>query len=123
KEWNEELQNFLLQYRTTQHTVTGITPAEKLMGRQLRNKMPSYRLTKDQLTKEEKTAENHEREKLRKLRSQEDADRSRSATPSDIAPGDVVLAKDMHRANKLAPTFEPTPYTVAARNGNAVTLQ
>ena len=32
KDWKKELQNFLFQYRTTPHTVTGLSPAELLMG-------------------------------------------------------------------------------------------
>ena len=39
KPWKEELQKFLFQYRTTPHTVTGVPPAEMLMGRKLRNKL------------------------------------------------------------------------------------
>ena len=33
KHWNEELQNFLFQYQTTSHIVTGGSPAEMLLGR------------------------------------------------------------------------------------------
>ena len=43
--WKEELQTFLLQYRTTPHTVTGVPPAEMLMGRRkLRNKLQKMQM-------------------------------------------------------------------------------
>ena len=44
KHWKEELQNFLFQYRTTPHTVTGVSPAEMLMGRKLPNKLPKMQM-------------------------------------------------------------------------------
>ena len=40
KHRKEEVQNFPFQYRMTPHTFTGISPAEMLMGRKLRNKLP-----------------------------------------------------------------------------------
>ena len=44
KPWKEELHKFLFQYRTTPHTVTGVSPAEMLMGRKLRNKLPKMQM-------------------------------------------------------------------------------
>ena len=44
KPWKEELQKFLFQYRTTPHTVMGVSPAEMLMGRKLRNKLPKIQM-------------------------------------------------------------------------------
>ena len=35
-----EGQNLLFQYRVTPHTVSGMSPAELLMGRKLRGKLP-----------------------------------------------------------------------------------
>ena len=40
KDWSKACENFLFQYRVTPHTVTGSSPAELLMGRKLRNKLP-----------------------------------------------------------------------------------
>ena len=39
-DWRAELGDFLFQYRVTTHTTTGQTPAERLMGRELRDKLP-----------------------------------------------------------------------------------
>ena len=40
KDWKREVQDFLFQYRSTPHTVTPLSPAELLMGRKLRDKLP-----------------------------------------------------------------------------------
>ena len=36
----EQLQNFLMQYRATPHLSTGRSPAEMLMNRRIRTKLP-----------------------------------------------------------------------------------
>ena len=41
KDWKEELYEFLFAYRTTPHTVTGVTPATLLFSRQLQTTIPS----------------------------------------------------------------------------------
>ena len=40
-DWRVVLQNFLLNYRTTPHSTTGISPSELLFGRQIRDKLPA----------------------------------------------------------------------------------
>ena len=44
KYWKEEMQKLLFQYRTTPHTVMGVSQAEMLMGQQLRNKLPKMQM-------------------------------------------------------------------------------
>ena len=45
KDIKREVSNFLFRYRTTPHTVTGMTPAKVLMGRELRDKLLSVNIT------------------------------------------------------------------------------
>ena len=40
KEWKLAIKDFLFQYRSTPHGVTGETPAKLLMGRELKTKIP-----------------------------------------------------------------------------------
>ena len=40
KDWMRTVEEFLFDYRTTPHTVTGQTPAKSLMGRELRSRIP-----------------------------------------------------------------------------------
>lgn len=121
KGWREELQNFLFQYRVTLHTITGLSPAELLIGRKLRDKLPKVHIPKDRSTEahwQQLLREN----KLNKLRQKEYADKRRSAEHSDIMEGDEVLLQKS-RENKLSPNFEPEPYTVIQKDGNAVIVE
>lgn len=40
KDWRMELDSFLMMYRTTPHTVTGVSPAELMFKRKLRTRIP-----------------------------------------------------------------------------------
>ena len=53
KDWKREVQDFLFQYRSTPHTVTSLSPAELLMGRKLRDKLPQVKPSHDQATEAE----------------------------------------------------------------------
>ena len=54
KDWKKELQNFLLQYRTTPHCITGVPPTAVLFNYDIKNGIPSvnkHRQSKiDQIT-------------------------------------------------------------------------
>ena len=49
KRWKEELNKFLLPYRTTPHSSTGATPAFLMFGRELKTKLPQLRPNKSVL--------------------------------------------------------------------------
>ena len=122
KDWKGGVQDFLFQYRSTPHTVTLLSPAELLMGRKLRDKLPQVQPPRDQATEAEWQVLLRERYAQRKLREKEYADSKRHATTSDITEGDLILLRQ-NRENKLSPTFEPEPYRVVEKNGNAVVIE
>ena len=122
KDCKREVQDFLFQYRSTPHTVTSLSPAELLMGRKLRDKLPQVQSSRDQATEAEWQILLRERYARRKLREKEYTDSKRHATTSDIAEGDMILLRQ-NRENKLSPTFEPEPYRVVEKNGNAVIIK
>ena len=122
KDWKEALNNFLFQYRTTPHTVTVLSPAELLMGRKLRDKIPKLKVPSDRATEVQWQQLLRERDARAKLRQKEYADGRRSAKHSAIEQGDQVLLKQ-NRQNKLSPNYEPEPYIVTQRNGNAVVIE
>ena len=88
------------------------------MGRKLRDKLPKLTIPNDRASEMDWQI----LDARRKLKQKEYADKHRSATFSDIAEGDLVLLKQA-RENKLSPTYEPEPYRVRQRNGNAVVVE
>ena len=63
-----------------------------------------------------------ERDARAKLRQKEYADKTCAAKFSDIEEGDQILLRQA-RENKLSPNYEPDPYTVIQKDGNAVILE
>ena len=120
-DWKRALENFLFQYRTTPHATTGMSPAELLMGRKLRDKLPRLKIPYDRATEAEWQQLLRERDALAKLRQKEYADLRQSAKHSNIAEGDEVFLRQT-RENKLSPNFKPEPYKVIEKDGNAVVI-
>ena len=122
KNWKEEVQDVLFYYRSTPHTVTSVSPAELLMGRKLKDKLPQVQPPRDQATEAEWQIFLRERYARRKLREKEYADSKRHATTSDITEGDLIPLRQ-NQENTLSPTFEPAPYRVVEKTGNAVVIK
>ena len=122
KDWKKALQNFLFQYRTTPHAVSGLSPAELLMGRRLNDKLPRVTIPSERITEAHWQQLLRERDARGKLRQKEYADSKRSARYSDIGEGDHILL-NKSRDNKLSPNFKPLPYKVVEKRGNAVLIQ
>jgi len=99
-----------------------VSPAELMMGRKLRYKLPRVEFSKERTTEAYWQRLLRERDNRAKLRQKEYADRTRGAKHSNIEEGDKVLLKRT-RENKLSPNYEPEPYTVTHKDGNAVILQ
>ena len=58
----------------------------------------------------------------RKCRQKQYADERRAAKTTDIEEGDKVLL-GQRRETKLSPHFEPNPYRVIEKDGNAIVIQ
>jgi len=123
KDWKTETSNFLFIYRTTTHTVTGSSPAELLLGRQLKTKLPELKMLDSRPTESQWQERIRDRDAVRKLKGKEYADRRRQTKESEIKEGDHVLVKRQHKSNKLAANYELQPYEVVRRNGNAVVVR
>lgn len=115
RDWKEELDKYLIFYRTTPHSVTGVSPAELMFRRKLRTKIPEICNTEEDL---EVTDRDHENKGKGKIY----ADTRRNARECEIKEGDQVLIK-RDRENKLTPTFYDRPFNVVKRHGNAVNLE
>ena len=66
KNWKREIYSFLLMYRSTPHSTTGVSPAELLFGRKIRTKLPELDsdFDKDVQLYRDRDAEMKEKRKL-----------------------------------------------------------
>lgn len=117
--WQEDLQAYLLMYRSSPHSTTLKTPAELMFNRNIRDKLPSF----DQRLNGNIDSEVRDRDALMKQSGKEYADRTRRAKVNDVQEGDEVVAKRQIITNKLATKFEPTIYKVVKRSGSEVTIE
>ena len=116
--WQQELNRFLLQYRTTPHATTKIAPSDLLFNRVVNGKLPT--LVKNQTINRHKEAVENER--LRAEYNKVYADKKRHAKPCDIKVGDYVLIKQ-DKQNKLTPRFNEKPLIVVHRNKSRITVE
>ncbi|XP_033107929.1 uncharacterized protein K02A2.6-like [Anneissia japonica] len=116
RNWRAEIDKFLIMYRTTPHSVTGVSPAELMFKRKLRTKIPGIQ---DHVGEEDLEVSDRDREVKGKMKMY--ADVKRNARECNIVPGDMVLLK-RDRKDKLTPTFHSEPFRVVERTGNAVTV-
>lgn len=115
KNLKSEVDRFLVMYRSTPHSTTGVSPAELLYGREYRTKLP-------QLAEFQTDTEVRDRDSEKKEMGKVHGDSRRNAQTCDIHPGDRVLLKQ-EKSNKLTTPFKPAPLTVMQRNGNSVIIE
>lgn len=117
--WWEDLQEYLLMYRSSPHSTTLKSPAELMFNRSIRNKLPSLEQPLDKTM----DGELRDQDTQMKQKGKEYADERRHAKSNVIKEGDEVVAKRQIITNKLATTFEPTIYKVVNRKGSEVTIE
>lgn len=115
--WIDDLNHYLLMYRSTPHSTTFRSPSEMLFGFNIRDKLPSI---SQPYQRDEEAAD---RDKEKKEKGREYTDKKRNAKESNIETGDEVLAKKVTRTNKLAPVFDPEPMTVIDKRGSEATIK
>lgn len=117
KDWRDELLTFLLMYRTTPHSVTGVSPAELLFNRKLRTKIPEINGNSKFIE-----AEVREQDMWLKEKGKQYCDKTNRGKECKLRQGDRVLIK-ASKENKLSPNFSPDKYKIIERKGNTVTLE
>ena len=105
RDWRKELESFLLDYRTTPHSVTKTAPANVLFRRETRNGIPAYGKTqiRSQIDKDDDAY---------KKKTKEREDEKRRIRRSCFTEGDLVLVKNMKRNDKLSPPWLPNTHTI-----------
>lgn len=95
RDWKKELHRFLLNYRTTPHSSTAVSPAELLFNRKISMKLPEVGQANDSQAKQ----------KMKEY-----------ARESKITIGDTVLIRQKKK-NKFTTKFDPSPYKVVEIRG------
>ncbi|PFX22385.1 Uncharacterized protein K02A2.6 [Stylophora pistillata] len=115
KQWKKEVRKYLVAYRSTPRTTTGVSPAELLFGRKMRTKLP-------ELKEESTECEMRDRDGEVKAKTKWYADKKKNSQESYLAPGDQVLVKQECK-NKLSTPSAPEPYDVITKTGNSVVVE
>ena len=118
KNWKQEMNVFLRQYRATPHSTTDISPFEALNGRKLQILLPQY----TECNQSDVYNSIYERDTEKKRKIKEYTDHRRQCKPNDIRVGDKVLIRQP-KINKLSTPFHPYRYKVVARKGSMVTAE
>ena len=113
KNWRQELQRFLLNYRSTPHKTTGVAPCELLFNRQIQGQLPQLQI-KNIINKHREAKQNIER---KKEENKVYYDMKKRAKYSGIKVGDTVICMQK-KSNKLTPRFSPEMLTVTERSGS-----
>ena len=120
KNWNIELQRFLLAYRTTPHTTTGESPSKLLFGRDIRSKLPDLALFNENPNQPSAVRDN---DSARKQAAKDRSDSRFNAKERDLEPGDKVLVRNDQPTNKLSTPFLPTPCKILDRHGDQLVIE
>lgn len=118
KDWKREMLKFLLAYRSTPHSTTGVSPAELLFRWKIRTKLPELR----EEDARPDMIEVQDRDSEMKQKGADYANVRRRAQKSDIESGDKVLVKKK-KVDKLSPTFYQVPMEVVDKRRGDVTVK
>ena len=97
------MDNFSMMYRSTPHSITGVSPAELLFRRRIRTKLPHLQ----EFGIED---EDRDRDGGRKAKGKVYAECQKNARESEIREGDKVLLRQ-EKENKLSTQYIQSPFT------------
>ena len=114
RDWRLILYPFLLNYRCTSHSTTGVSPAELLYNRSLRNGIPAVDTSNNLSTEQHRKAATLDQQ--RKAKINEYADRTHRVQESTLQLGQAVLLKQEKR-NKFSTRYDHRLFLVIALKG------
>lgn len=114
--WQQTLNTFLREYRSTPHSTTEASPAELMFQRKIYTKIPI-------LSNIVENTSDHViriRDRTAKAKMKQNADVRHCAKPNALKIGDTVLYQQPKR-NKLTTSYNSDPHTVTHLKGSMVT--
>ncbi|GFO27049.1 transposon ty3-g Gag-Pol polyprotein [Plakobranchus ocellatus] len=117
KNWKQEMFKFLLAYRTTKHSSTGLAPANVLFNRVVKNKLPAAPIQTDPINTWITCNDAAAKAKMKHY-----ADCKSYIKRSDIQIGESVLVKQSDKTKPTTP-YEPIPYVVSNKKGSMITAK
>lgn len=117
--WKTEMDDYLILYNNTPHSVTGRAPSELLQNRKLRFKIPQI----EDLSSEPPTTEFRDRDTQKKFEGKQQEDSKRGARSSELQVGDTVLMKNMLPQDKLSTNFHNKKFLVVDKAGTNITVK
>lgn len=106
KDWKEEVETFLANYRLTPHPATGVSPADLMFRHSPRNLLPELK----------------RRDMLYNFKLKAYADKRRGVCVPGLKTGDQVLLKRHTKLlNKAESRYELEPYRVVRVKGSCIT--
>ena len=113
----QAVNNFLLNYRATPHSILKVSPSEILFGRKIHTKVPILHSTRqNKLYRMLRKLDKESKEKAQTL-----FNRRKHTQPTSIQIGDLVLLRQKKTGTK--PPFDPKPFTVIGKKGSMITAR
>ena len=120
KDWQQEIEKFLLQYTATPHTITNVPPAQLMFRHTPRNDLPSVE-SNNKPNKADKQVNKDDQKRKDKIG--EYANNKRKAKSVTVTVSDKVLLRNIHHANKLNTIWKNQTYTVLKVYPRSLKLQ
>ncbi|CAB4025955.1 hypothetical protein BOX15_Mlig023251g7 [Paramuricea clavata] len=119
RNWRFALDDWLLAYRNTSHSVTDQAPAVVMFGRNLNDELPAINPTSPKATD---SASIRERDTRKKEKSKQYHDNNNKVAPSTLKVGDTVAVRNENQS-ELSLHWLKTPLKVTAVKGDSVFLE
>ena len=119
RNWRFALDDWLLAYRNTPHSVTGQAPAVLMFGRNLNDKLPALHPTSPKATDPTSIREQDTRTKAK---SKQYHDNKNTVASPTLKVGDTVAIRN-EKKSKLSLPWLKTPFKVTAVKGDSVIVE
>ena len=116
KNYKQELNRLLRNYRATPHSTTRVAPATALFGRPMKTKLP-------EMSSPCSDPDIREGDRTAKAKMKSHADNKRYVKPSTLKEGDMVFVKRDDSKKKSDTPYDPRPRTVVEKKGSMVTAE